>query len=129
MIVVAAAPHVFSMRDDLTTSPFLLVYDNLGKLSTVYTRDERTNAWVKNDTAAEQIGDTITKYSVRFSFDTARERDTFLETLEGVADKYRRSKRIVRTEVATIIELLASSRPGPVVLPVAIAKPTKTVKV
>lgn len=129
MIAATNAPHVFSMRDDLKLSPFLLIYDNMGKLCTVYTREPKTKAWLKNDTAPEQIGDTVTQFSVRFSFDTARDRDQFLDTLESLAAKYKKNRRIVREDVAGVLDLLTESRSGPVVLPVAIAKPTKPISV
>jgi hypothetical protein len=129
MIVSSAAPHVFSMSADLDNSPFLLLYDNLGKLSAVYTREQKTNVWVQNDAAPEQVGATITRPSVRFSFNGAHDRDRFLDMLEQVADKYKKRKRVVRDELITIVELLTSSKTGPVVLPIAVAKPQKPINV
>lgn len=123
-VVTSQTPHVFSMTPDLRNSPFLLVYDLFGRLNTVYTREESTHAWIKNEAAAEQIGETITQFSARFSFNTVRERDRFLASIERVANgKYSRA------DVESISRLLRNSHTGPVILPVAIAAPQKTINV
>ena len=124
LIVTSQTPHVFSMTANLSKSPFLLVYDMFGKLSIVYTREDSTNAWIRNDAAAEQIGETITQFSTRFSFSTVRERDRFLASMEKIANgKYSRA------DVESVSRLLRNSKTGPVVLPIAIALPQKTINV
>jgi hypothetical protein len=122
LIASSSAPHVFTMDSDIEKSPFLLVYDYLGKLRTVYTRDAKTGVWLKNDAAPEQIGDTITQFSVRLSFNSAQIRDDFLDTLDNIVNKYARNKKISRDAVVDLIGFVAKSKVGPVVLPVAVAK-------
>jgi hypothetical protein len=126
-VISSANPHVFSMSQDLAASPFLLVYDHLGKLSSVYTRDPNNNAWIKNDTAPEQTGSTITQFSVRFSFNSIKSRDKFLRAYNNIVAKQSsgKTKENNSTDSDTIIQLLSKSPIGPVVLPLAIAKPQK----
>jgi hypothetical protein len=123
-VASSSAPHVFTMSKNLDQSPFLLVYDYLGKLSYVYTRDPRSGAWLKNNAAPEQVGDTITQFSVRFSFDSAQIRDDFLDTLDNIVNKYNRNGKISRDAVVDLIDSVTMSKVGPVVLPVAVAKAT-----
>jgi hypothetical protein len=110
------------MTADIDSSPFVLVYDLFGRLSVVYTREEGTNAWVRNDAAPEQIGETVTQFSARFSFNTVKERDKFLVAMNRVAcEKYSTN------DIRTISRLLNSSATGPIVLPIAVAPPQKTI--
>jgi hypothetical protein len=120
----SSAPHVFTMTKNLDQSPFLLVYDYLGKLSYVYTRDQKSGAWLKNNAAPEQVGETVTQFSVRLSFDSAQIRDEFLDTLDNIVNKYNRSGKIARDSVVDLIDTVTLSKVGPVVLPVAVAKAT-----
>lgn len=126
MVVSSSAPHVFSMHKDLTTSPFLLVYDYLGKLSAVYSADPKTRTWVRNDAAPEQIGDTVTQFSVRISFNDHKSRDKFLLTLSKLASDYQDTRKIYKADAVELVKALTASRVGPVVLPIAIAKHSKT---
>lgn len=121
-IVSSAHPHVFTMHKNLDITPFLLIYNVAGKLAMVYTRDEAGGNWVRNDAAPEQVGDTITKFSVRFSFNSAKQRNNFLSTLDGLIDGYQTANKISRTKVAAVLDCLLDSDTGPVVLPVAVAK-------
>ena len=122
-IVSSANPHVFSMYADLERSPFLLVYNMIGKLASVYTReDNKQRSWVRNDAASEQVGETITQFSVRFSFNSLRERGVFLDTLDDVINNYSKNNKIKKSLVVTLLDSLISSDFGPVVLPVAMAK-------
>lgn len=126
-VVSSNAPHVFSMSDDLSVSPFLLVYDHLGKLNTVYTRDAHTHAWIKNDAVPEQTGSTITQFSVRFSFESAKSRDKFLRAYNQLIYKCKNNgkEKDMAVDIVTIAKLLTDAPAGPVVLPVAVAKPQK----
>jgi len=121
-VVTSQTPHVFSMLPELDKSPFLLVYDLFGRLSIVYTREEGTNAWVRNDAAPEQVGETITQFSARFSFNTVRERDKFLAAMGRISNN-----KYSRGDVDTVSRLLNASVGGPVVLPIAIAPPQKSI--
>lgn len=120
-VVTSHLPHVFSMLPDINKSPFLLVYDLFGRLSIVYTREEGTNAWVRNDAAPEQIGETVTQFSARFSFNTVKERDKFLAAMGRIANN-----KYSRNDVDSVSRLLNVGRTGPVVLPIAVAPLQKT---
>jgi hypothetical protein len=122
-VVSSSAPHVFTMSQNLNKSPFLLVYDYLGKLTTVYTRDPKTGVWLRSDTAPEQVGDTVTLFSVRLSFDSPALRDNFLSLLGDISTRYKTENKISRRDVAELLNILeTSTSPGPVILPVAVAK-------
>lgn len=127
-ILASSAPHLFTMTEDLKTSPFLLVYDYRGKLQSVYTRDRETHHWVRNDAAPEQVGDTVTQFSVRFSFNTATSREQFLAAFYELTDDYKtggkkgKPTRDLPHKVRELVDLAAESSTGPVVLPIAVAK-------
>lgn len=124
-VVSSSAPHVFTMSQNLKKSPYLLVYDYLGKLSTVYVKEAKTNSWLKSDTAPEQVGDTVTLFSVRFSFDSTELRDNFMSLLKDISANYKVNNKISRKSVAALLDILDESKsPGPVVLPVAVSKNT-----
>lgn len=121
-VVTSQLPHVFSMTADINNSPFLLVYDLFGRLSVVYTREDGTNAWVRNDAAPEQIGETVTQFSARFSFSTVKDRDKFLAAMNRIANK-----KYSTGDVDTVARLLNSATTGPIVLPIAVALPQKSI--
>ena len=127
-ILSSSAPHLFTMTEDLKTSPFLLVYDHCGRLQSIYTREKKNHHWVRNDAAPEQVGDTITQFSVRFSFDTPASREKFLLSCYELTDDYKtggkkaKPTRDLPNKVRTLVDLLAECRNGPVVLPIAVAK-------
>lgn len=122
-IVSSSAPHVFALHSDLETTPFLLVYDYLGKLNAIYERDKgRRRAWLRHDAAPEQVGDTVTQFSVRLSFADQISRDKFLNALGRLTDRYKTQDRISKADAAELIQLVTASRVGPVVLPIAVAK-------
>ncbi len=122
VIVSSAYPHIFTMHADLNVSPFLLVYDTVGKLAIVYSRHLESNVWVRNNTAPEQVGDTVTQFSVRFPFKSAEKRNQFLSVLDCVISGYARNDKISRKKVALLLDLVMDSDSGFVVLPVAVAK-------
>jgi hypothetical protein len=122
LIMSSLYPHLFSMTRDLEQSPFLLVYDTFGKLSFVYTRDDRSYTWEKNETAPEQVGDTVTQFSVRFSFKTAKNRDVFMRHLDDIMAAKSSGKRLPQKKVGELFDLLMAASTGPVLLPVAVAK-------
>jgi hypothetical protein len=110
------------MRKDLDSSPFLLVYDMIGKLSLVYTREAKSGVWLRNEAAPEQVGDTVTQFSVRFSFDSAANRNDFVNTIDEIMTARHAGKRIVRSKIEHMLDLLMTADDGPVMLPVAVAK-------
>jgi len=124
LVISSSSPHVFSMHKNLDITPFLLIYNVTGTLAMVYTREDDSRCWVRNDAAPEQVGDTITQFSVRLSFNTAKNRNNFLHTLDSLIDGYQTANKISRTKVAAMLDTLIDSDTGPVVLPVAVAKKT-----
>lgn len=122
LIMSSVHPHVFSMTPDLETTPFLIVYNNFGKLSLVYTRAPNSLAWEKNEAAPEQVGDTITQFSIRFSFKTAKTRDSFMRVLDDVIRARASGKKVSTKKLGDMLDLLVSANEGPVMLPVAVAK-------
>lgn len=123
-VVTSQNPHVFSMTADLKKSPFLLVYDLFGRLSVVYTREDSTNAWVRNDAAPEQVGETVTQFSARFSFNSVKDRDKFMVAMGRITNN-----KYSRNDVETIGRLVNTAKSGPVVLPIAIVPPQKPISV
>lgn len=121
-VVTSQLPHVFSMTADINNSPFLLVYDLFGRLSVVYTREDGTNAWIRNDAAPEQVGETVTQFSARFSFNTVKERDKFLVAMSRIT-----AKKYSNNDIDTISRLLNNSITGPIVLPIALVPPQKSI--
>jgi hypothetical protein len=122
IVVSSNAPHVFTMNKDLDASLFLLVYDYLGRLKTVYSRDSKTKAWQRNDAAPEQIGETVTQFSVRLSFNDSVTRDRFLDTLNRMAERYTKHDKVSKDDTCALLRLVTASTVGPVVLPIAVAK-------
>lgn len=123
-VVSSSGPHVFTMSQNLNKSPFLLVYDYLGKLATVYSREEKTGAWIRSDAAPEQVGDTVTLFSVRLSFESPAIRDNFLSLLSEITMQYKGANRISKKAVAELLDTinLTDAPANPVVLPVAVVK-------
>jgi hypothetical protein len=126
-VMSSAAPHVFSMSDDIAQNPFLLVYDHLGKLRHVYMRDDVTGNWIANNLFQEHVGETVTQFSVRLTFDCVAQRDTFLHAINHLANKYRQNKRInwadqaLRDSVNAMVKTIVSGN-APIVLPIAVDK-------
>jgi hypothetical protein len=115
-------PHVFSLLADLNKSSVLVIYDFLGRLSTVYTRNNDHNSWEKNDVAAEHAGKTITQFSVRFNFSTAKDRTKFVELITKAVKEVTNGDTPDMKDVVKALAFLARSRTAPVILPVAVAR-------
>jgi len=125
LVATSQHPHIFSMVPELSDNLFLLVYDQYGRLSIIYTRETPTGAWTRNDAASEQVGETVTRFSARFSFATISIRDKFVTGITKlIAGKYSKS------DVDGIVRLLREAKEGIVVLPIAVAvsPPTKPVE-
>lgn len=122
LVVTTQHPHVFAMNiEDAEKSPLLLVYDFLGRLAIVFTRDERGH-WDRREVVAEHAGKTITQFSVRFCFSAIKERNRFIELMNHMVGQVKNKDALTKTEMAEALSLLARSRVPPVVLPVAVAK-------
>ena len=114
--------HVFSLTHDLKKSAALVVYDQLGRLALVYTKDEKNKSWQSYDVADEHAGKSVTQFSVRFSFNTSKERDKFVKLMGNLASKAMAETEPEMEEVMSALRILGRSRVNPVVLPVAIDK-------
>lgn len=119
-IPTTKVPHVFSPTLDLKKTVTLVVYDFLGRLTTIYTRDG--SMWERNDVADEHAGKTVTQFSVRFSFNSVKSRDKFVAAMEHMVNCANVNKPFAPEAVADAVRLLGRSRVAPVVLPVAVAK-------
>ncbi|NDD52935.1 hypothetical protein EBZ39_03505 [bacterium] len=122
-------PHVFTIINNLQQSPLLIIYDFLGRLHMVYTRGD-DNSWERRDVAEEQVGRTVTQFSVRFSFASEKTRDKFMSAIGQLVDAHNANQPLDSKLVKTAITFLARSRTPPVLIPVAAAKDdTKKLKV
>lgn len=117
-------PHVFSLVRDIDKSAVLVIYDMLGRLSCVYTRGEKDSVWEKCDVAEEHAGKTITQFSVRFNFSSAKDRNAFIEAVASMVKEAKNGKVPSAKEVMRAMTLLGRSRVSPVILPVAVARTT-----
>lgn len=123
-------PHVFSLTTNPEESVSLLVYDNLGRISFVYTRDATGKAWEKREVAAEHAGKTVTQFSVRFSFGSAKLRDKFMELVDNVLQQMQSDQKPNMADVEAAFTILSRSRVNPVVMPVSVPKSSlKSVKI
>lgn len=122
LVVTTQQPHVFAMNEeDADKSPLLLVYDQLGRLSVVYTRDG-SGSWERKSVAEEHAGKAVTQFSVRFCFGAAKDRDRFLTLMGGMVAGVKGGKTVSKAEMTEAVKLLSRSRVPPVVLPVAVDK-------
>lgn len=123
-------PHVFSLTADPEESVALIVYDNLGRITLVYDRDNTGKTWEKREVAAEHAGKTVTQFSVRFAFSSSKLRDKFMELVDTVMSQLQNDQKPNAADVAAVFTILGRSRVNPVVLPVAVPKSSlKTLKV
>ncbi len=124
LVPTTRLPHVFSITTDLKKSVTLVVYDSLGRIAVVYTRDKAMTHWDRLDVAEEHAGKSVTQFSVRFSFNTAKERLKFLTLMEKITEEAGRDVSPQMDDVMGALRILARSRVAPVVLPVAVEKCT-----
>lgn len=122
LIPSTKSPHVFSLTHDPDDSVALVVYDNTGRITTVYSRDDTGKAWEKKEVAAEHAGKTVTQFSVRFSFGSAKSRDDFMSAIDRVLTQTSANNTPSKNDVDMVFKLLSRSRVPPVVMPVAVAE-------
>jgi hypothetical protein len=115
-------PHVFSLTQNPEESATLIVYDNLGRLDRIYTRDGSKKAWERKDVADEHVGKTVTQFSVRFSFSSEKSRNEFMASIDRVLSQMHANCSLDKNDVDTVFKLLSRSRVPPIVLPIAVAK-------
>lgn len=119
-------PHVFSLLTDLHKSSVLLVYDFLGRLSIIYTRNSELNSWTRNDVADEHAGKTVTQFSVRFNFSSAKDRTKFMDLIQQAVTSVTNGEQPNMPDVVKALNFLGRSRTAPVILPVAVAKQSRS---
>lgn len=115
-------PHVFSLHEDIDKSPALLVYDLLGRLSLLYTRDQNRRSWERHAVIDEHAGRSVTQFSVRFCFSAAKDRNKFVSLVDNMIQQIRNGETLSKADMTAALTLLSRSRVAPVILPVAIAK-------
>lgn len=113
-------PHIFSLHEDLTKSPLLLVYDLLGRLSLMYSRTGPS--WERKEVIAEHAGKSVTQFSVRFCFSDQKARNKFVGLMSAMVDDVKERGSLSKAEMTEAVTLLSRSRVAPVVLPVAVHK-------
>lgn len=118
----AKRPHVFALTRDPDESAALVLYDAMGRINCIYTRDDTGKAWEKKDVAAEHAGKAVTQFSVRFSFSSAKLRDKFMELVDNVVSKMHNDQQPNQADVEAAFTILSRSRVSPVVLPIAVDK-------
>lgn len=121
-IPATKTPHVFALAPKPEDSVVLVVYDALGRIQFVYTRDETGRAWEKRSVAPEHAGKAVTQFSVRYFFGTEKSRDEFMTCVERIMTAVQQKEEPDDADVRMAFKLMSRSRTGPVVLPVAVAK-------
>lgn len=120
LVPTTKLPHVFSLNHDVKNSKVLVVYDALGRIAVVYLFNERS--WERYDVAEEHSGKAITQFSVRFVFNTAKDRDKFMTVMEKMVDGAGREDQPSMDDVMTALRILARARTAPRMMPVAVDK-------
>lgn len=115
-------PHIFTPHEDLEKSPILLVYDLLGRLSLIYTKDEKGRSWDRSDVIAEHSGKAVTQFSVRFCFSSVKDRTKFMTLVDKMMEQARNGANISKPDMTEAVTLLSRARVAPSLLPVAVAK-------
>lgn len=115
-------PHVFSLAQNPEESLALVVYDVLGRIHHVYTRDSAKKSWEKREVADEHAGKTVTQFSIRYLFNSKDSRDEFMRCVDSIITSILQKHEMSPRDVAMAFNLLLRSRSEPVALPVAVAK-------
>lgn len=121
-IPTTRTPHVFSVTTDVEKSPALVVYDSAGRIAELYTREKSPHSWERYDIADENAGRSVTQFSVRFVFNTVKDRTKFLTLMEKMTKQVCREEQPAMDDVMAALRPLVRSRVAPVVLPVAVEK-------
>jgi hypothetical protein len=124
LVPTTKTPNIFSATTNLKKSPALVVYDALGRIHTIYTRNADRKYWERFDVAEEHSGKAITQFSVRFVFNTVKDRGRFLQLMDKLVESASREAAPQMDDVMAALRILARSRVAPVVLPVASEKCT-----
>lgn len=115
-------PHVFGLSHNPAESLLLVVYDNMGRINVLYTREHVKAGWNKESIADEYAGRTVTKFSVRYAFSSAKNRERFMELVDTIIGQLNSDKLVDPASVTAAFTLLSKARATPVVMPVAVLK-------
>lgn len=121
-IATTQLPHVFSLVFNVEKSAALVVYDSAGRISVLYTKDETQRSWERFSVSDEHAGKSVTQFSVRYIFNTAKDRSKFLTAMEKLTEQAGREELPNMADVMAALRPLARTRTAPVVLPVAVEK-------
>jgi len=122
-VATSQHPNIFSFHANPAKSPFILLYDTLGRLAVVFVRDTRHKACWERQAIAEEIkGQTVTCFSVRYAFTTAKDRNQFMQLLAQMAEQFSAGQPIDQLTAQEIAAILVRSRLTPVPLPIAKTK-------
>lgn len=111
-------PHVFSPCTTIKDATLLVIYDHMGRLTSIYKRQNK-HAWARHDVFEEHVGRSIVRPSVRFQFPNEKSRQRFLVLADQIV-RQSRSKVIDCDDVQEFVTLLARLRTPPVAVPVAV---------
>jgi hypothetical protein len=117
-------PHIFSLSTDIKRTLTLVVYDSLGRIAAVHTREGGKSNWTRHDVAEEHAGKSVTQFSVRFVFGSSKDRLKFLTTMEKITEQAGQEIKPDMDEVMSALRILSRMRVAPVLLPVATEKCT-----
>jgi hypothetical protein len=115
-------PHVFGLSNVPSEALILVVYDSMGRISTLYTRQHVKESWEKEHIAEEYAGKTVTRFSVRYSFSSHKNRQQFMELVDTIMTQINNDKLVAPGDVVAAFMLLSKARATPVVMPVAALK-------
>lgn len=119
-------PHVFGLADKPSAALILVVYDNLGRIHSLYTRQHLKDAWEKEHVADEYAGRAITKFSVRYIFNSHKNRAEFMSLIDRLVSQINNDQMVDPRDVVAAFTLLSRSRAEPVPAAVATLRETSS---
>lgn len=121
-IAAIKTPHIFGLAHNPDNSIVLVVYDSMGRINTVYTKDQTGKSWDKRLVADEHAGKAVKQFSVRYFFGSEKSRDEFMSRIDNVISAIEHNTAPAPEDIQKAFRLLSRSRVSPVALPVAVAK-------
>lgn len=119
-VTTSLHPNVFSLHPDPRKSPFILLYDALGRLTIIYVRDNvHEDCWDRREVPPENRGQAVTCFSVRYAFSSSKDRNKFMSLIGQLVKQHQSGQPIDKTMAEDAIAILAKSRLAPVSLPLA----------
>jgi hypothetical protein len=117
-------PHVFGLSEKPSDSLLLVVYSNMGSVHSLYTRQHLKDAWEKEHIADEYAGRTITKFSVRYVFNSHKNRAEFMSLIDRLISQINNDQLVDPRDVVAAFTLLSQARTSPVPVSVAALRET-----